>query len=177
MAGHNKWSKIKHKKAATDAAKSKIFGKLARLIQVEAKKCGGDVNSPSLKAAIEKARKENMPKDNIDRAIKKASEDSGDMQDMMYEGYGPAGVGIIVTALTDNTNRTSPEIRHIFEKNGGSFGAPGSVSWNFTKNPETGDWDANSTIELSDGDLEKLEKLVELLDDHDDVQDVYANAA
>ncbi len=176
MSGHNKWSKIKHKKAATDSRKSKIFGKLVRLIQVEAKRSNGDVNSPNLRLAMEKARQENMPKENIERAVKKASELSAEPSSLMYEGYGPAGVGIIVTALTDNTNRTSPEIRHMFDKMGGSLGAPGSVAWNFDKNIETGNWEAKSMVELSDEDLEKLSALVDALEDHDDVQDVFTNA-
>ncbi len=176
MSGHNKWSKIKHKKAATDAAKSKVFGKLVRLIQVEAKLAGGNVESPGLKAAIEKAHKENMPKDNIERAIKKASE-SGDLSPVMFEAYGPAGVGIIITALTDNNNRTSAEIKHLLGKQGASFGAQGSVSWNFTKNSETGDWEPGTTMELEDGDLEKLGRLVDAIEEYDDVQDVYTNAS
>jgi YebC/PmpR family DNA-binding regulatory protein len=175
MAGHNKWSKIKHKKAATDAAKSKIFGKLVRLIQVEAKKANGDTNSPGLASAIAKALKANMPKDNIERAIKKAS-DAGEAQEVMYEAYGPAGVGIIITGLTDNTNRTSAEIKHTLSKHNGSLGAQGSVSWNFQKNAEQ-DWEPNTTIELSEQDEEKLERLIDALDENDDVQDVYHNAA
>jgi YebC/PmpR family DNA-binding regulatory protein len=176
MSGHNKWSKIKHKKAATDSRKSNVFGKLVRLIQVEAKKANGNTESTGLRLAIEKARQENMPKENIDRAIKKAGELSSDPQPMMYEGYGPGGVGIIVTALTDNTNRTSPEIRHTFDKLGGSMGTPGSVSWNFIKNSETGDWEPQTTLEVSDEDLEKLSSLVDALEEHDDVQDVFTNA-
>ncbi|MCA9351331.1 YebC/PmpR family DNA-binding transcriptional regulator [Patescibacteria group bacterium] len=173
MSGHNKWSKIKHKKAATDAQKSKIFGKLVRLIQVEAKKCGGDVNSPGLAAAIAKANKENMPKDNIERAIKKASE-AGESTPVMYEAYGPGGVGMIVTGLTDNTNRTSSEVKHIFSKAGGSLGAQGSVAWNFTQD-ENRDWVPNSTIELDEETGSKLENLIETLEDNDDIQDVYHN--
>lgn len=174
MAGHNKWSKIKHKKAVTDARKSKIFGKLVRLIQVEAKKSQGDVNAPGLKAAIEKARKENMPNDNIDRAIKKASE-IGDATEVIYEAYGPTGVGMIITGLTDNTNRISAEMKHILSKNGGSLGAKGSVIWNFTQNVDR-EWVPNSTIELSQEDGEKLEYLIELIEENDDVQDIYHNA-
>jgi YebC/PmpR family DNA-binding regulatory protein len=176
MSGHNKWSKIKHKKAATDSARSKVFTRLVRLIQVEAKLAGGNVDSPGLKAAIEKAHKENMPKDNIERAIKKASE-AGDMSPVMFEVYGPAGIGLIVTALTDNNNRTSAEIKHLVDKQGASFGAQGSVSWNFTKNKETGDWDANTTMDLEDADLDKLGRLVEAIEEHDDVQDVFTNAS
>lgn len=174
MAGHNKWSKIKHKKAATDAQKSKIFGKLVRLIQVEAKKCGGDINSPGLAAAIAKANKENMPKDNIERAIKKASE-AGDSTPVTYEAYGPGGVGMIIVGLTDNTNRTSAEVKHILSKMNGSLGTTGSVSWNFTQNEER-DWIPNTTLEIDDDTGEKLERLIEALEENDDIQDIYHNA-
>lgn len=174
MSGHNKWSKIKHKKAATDAKKSKIFGKLVRLIQVEAKLANGDVNSPGLKMAIEKAKKENMPSDNIERAIKKASESGADMQPVTFEAYGPGGVGIIIEGLTDNNNRTNAEIKHTLSKNGTSLAAQGAVSWNFTRT--NGEWTPNSTVELSDDDLEKLGNLVDALEDNDDVQEVFTNA-
>jgi len=174
MSGHNKWSKIKHKKAATDAQKSKIFGKMVRLIQVEAKKSNGDVNSPGLKLAIDKANKANMPKDNIDRAIKKASE-SGDQHEVMFEAYGPAGIGMIITGLTDNNNRTNQEVKHALSKNGASLGSPGSVAWNFTQN-EDRDWTPNTTIEASDDDLENLSRIVEAIEDLEDIQDVYTNA-
>lgn len=174
MSGHNKWSKIKHKKAATDAQKSKIFSKLVRLIQVEAKACGGDIESPALKTAIEKARKENMPKDNIDRAIKKASE-AGDTTAVMYEAYGPAGVGMIITGLTDNTNRISAEVKHLLSKYSGSLGSQGSVSWNFIQNEER-DWIPNNTMEISEEDGEKLGRLIDILEENDDIQDIYTNA-
>ncbi len=171
MSGHNKWSKIKHKKAATDAAKSKIFAKLVKLIQVEAKACGGDINSPGLKLAIEKARKANMPKDNIERAIKKASE-AGETKAVVYEAYGPAGVGMIITGLTDNTNRTSAEIKHILSKHGGSLGSPGSVLWNFEQDAER-NWVPKNRMEISDEDGEKLAKLIEAIEENDDIQDIY----
>jgi YebC/PmpR family DNA-binding regulatory protein len=176
MSGHNKWSKIKHKKAATDSARSKVFTRLVRLIQVEAKLANGNVDSPGLKAAIEKAHKENMPKDNIERAIKKASE-SGDVTPVLFEVYGPAGVGIIITALTDNNNRTSSEMKHLIDKQGASFGAQGSVSWNFTKNIGTGDWEPGTLIDLEDDDLEKLGRLVDAIEEYEDVQDVFTNAS
>jgi YebC/PmpR family DNA-binding regulatory protein len=175
MSGHNKWSKIKHKKAATDAKKSKVFSKLVKLIQVEAKAANGDTNSPGLRAAIEKARKENMPNDKIERAIKKASE-AGDVSAVTFEAYGPGGVGLIIEALTDNNNRTSAEIKHILTKQGTALAGPNAVSWNFTRDKETRDWVPNATMELSDSDLEKLETLVEAIEDHDDVQEVYTNA-
>jgi len=177
MAGHNKWSKIKHKKAATDAAKSKVFSKMNRLITVEAKKAGGNMDSPGLKAAIEKAKKANMPNDNIERAIKKASSDTGaDMNPVTYEAYGPGGVGIIIEGLTDNNNRTAAEIRHILSKQGTELAAVGAASWAFTKQSD-GSWEPNNTIDLSDEDLEKLEKIVGALEDNEDVQDVYTNAS
>lgn len=176
MAGHNKWSKIKRKKGASDMERSKIFAKLVRLIQVEAKKSNGNTDSPGLKAAIEKAKKENMPLDNIERAVKKASESGENMEPVRFEAYGPGGAGIIIDALTDNNNRTNQEIKFILSKNNASLGAPGSVAWNFTKNMESGEWTPNSTLEVSDEDLEKLANLVDLLEDQDDVQDVFTNA-
>jgi len=176
MSGHNKWSKIKHKKAATDAAKSKVFGKMARLITVESKKCGGNTSSPALATAIERAKDVSMPKDNIERAIAKgASSDSGTLDEVTYEAYGPGGVAIVVTALTDNRNRTAPEIKHILTKAGLELAAPGSAAWAFTHSYEG--YEANSTVEISDEDGAKLESLIEALDEQDDVQEVYTNAA
>ncbi len=176
MSGHNKWSKIKHKKAATDAAKSKIFGKFSRLIAVESKKCGGDVNSPSLRSVIEQARAVSMPSDNIERAVKKgAGGDTGNMEEVMYEAYGPGGCALIITGLTDNKNRTSAEIKHILSKAGAELATQGSASWAFTK--EGNVWKANSTIPLSDSDGEKLGNLMEVLEENDDVQNVYTNAS
>ncbi len=174
MSGHNKWSKIKHKKAATDAQKSKIFGKLVRVITVEAKKANGDLNAPGLRLAIEKARKENMTNDTIDRAIKKATETSVAMEVGMYEGYGPGGVGLIIETLTDNRNKAAQEVKHILSKNGGVLGAMGSVVWAFAK--QDGEWVPTTTIDLSDEDLEKLSTLVEELEDNDEVQNVVTNA-
>lgn len=175
MSGHNKWSKIKHKKAATDAQKSKMFGRLVRLIQVESKKSGGNIDSPGLRLALEKARKANMPSDNIERAIKKGSESGADMQEVVFEAYGPGGIGMIITGLTDNNNRTSQEIKHILSKNGGSLGAPGSVSWNFSKNEER-DWVPNTTLSIDEETGEKLESLIEAIEEQDDIQDIYTNA-
>jgi transcriptional/translational regulatory protein YebC/TACO1 len=171
-SSHKKQGKI----ADNNTKKAQVFGKIVKLIQVEAKRCNGDENDSALRAVMEKARKANVPKETIDRAIKKASE-IGDLSAMMYEGYGPAGVGLIITALTENTNRTSPEIRHILSKNGASLGSPGSVAWNFTKNLETGDWEPNTTVDLPEEDREKLAELIEIIEDQDDVQDVFTNAS
>ena len=112
MSGHNKWSQIKHKKGITDAKKSKMFSKLVRFISVEAKLSGGK-DSPGLRTAIEKAKKVNMPSENIERAIKKASDSSAQMDSITYETYGPGGVGIIIETLTDSRNRTAQDIKHI----------------------------------------------------------------
>ncbi len=136
MSGHNKWSKIKNAKASNDAANSKIFSKIGREIAVAVKSGGGDPNSnPKLKSVIAKARAVNMPNDNINRSIKKALGDGNNVnyESIVYEGYGPAGSAIIVYALTDNKNRTASEVRHIFDKFGGSLGATGCVSYLFDK--------------------------------------------
>ncbi|MBU1557737.1 YebC/PmpR family DNA-binding transcriptional regulator [Patescibacteria group bacterium] len=174
MSGHNKWSKIKNKKAATDAQKSKIFSKLVKLIQNEAKSSGGDINSPSLKAAIEKARKANMPSDNIDRAVKKGASSDTVMETVVYEAYGPGGVAMIIDGLTDNRNKTAQEVRHILTRNGFSLAEPGSASWAFEK--VGGEYQPNTMTEVSDEDGEKLDGLIEELEENDDVQEVYTNA-
>jgi YebC/PmpR family DNA-binding regulatory protein len=177
MSGHNKWAQIKHKKAITDAKKSKIFSKLVRYISVEAKLSGGK-DSPGLRAAVEKAKKVNMSGDVIERAIKKAAEPSAHMDNIMYEAYGPGGVGIIIETLTDSKNRTAPEIKHILSENGTSLAGIGSVAWAFKKEitPEGLTWVPTTTVPLSEEDLSRLEKLVEDLENNDDVQDVYTNA-
>jgi YebC/PmpR family DNA-binding regulatory protein len=177
MSGHNKWAQIKHKKAITDSKKSKIFSKLVRFISVEAKLSGGK-DSPGLRAAIEKAKKVNMPAENIERAIKKASESSAEMSAITYETYGPGGVGIIIETLTDSKNRTAQDIKHILVKNGFLLGGIGSVTWAFKKekSPEGLIWTPNILVPISDEDLELLDKLVDELEENDDVQDVYTNA-
>jgi len=137
MSGHSKWSSIKHKKAATDAKRGQLFTKLARVIAVAAREGGGDPESNfALAAAIEKARSLSMPKDNIQRAIDRGTGAGGaeeQIERVVYEGYGPGGVAILVEALTDNRNRTGSEVRHAFDKSGGSLGEPGSVAWQFEK--------------------------------------------
>lgn len=137
MSGHNKWSTIKHKKAKTDAAKGKIFTKIGREIAIAVREGGGaDPNSNSkLKDVIAKAKAANMPNDNIQRSIKKASGEgnAADYKEITYEGYAPGGVAVIVEVVTDNLNRAASEFRHIFAKNGGQLGASGSVSWMFER--------------------------------------------
>src|SRR5215212_9509229 len=137
MAGHSKWAGIKHKKAIVDARRGKLFTKLARAITVAAKDGGGDPDgNPRLALAISKARDASMPKDNIERAIAKGTGEGADadaLEDVVYEGYGPGGVAMLVEAVTDNRNRTGSDVRHIFSKHGGSLGEPGSVAYLFDK--------------------------------------------
>jgi len=175
MSGHNKWSKIKHKKGAEDAKRSKIFSKYVKLITSESKKANGDVNSPGLATAIEAAKKENMPKDTIERAIKKGTE-SGTvaMESVTYEAYGPGGVAIIIEGLTDNKNRSAAEVRHILSQNSLELATQGAASWAFVK--QGGEWTATSTIPVSETDADRLAKVVLALEESDEVDAVYTNA-
>lgn len=174
MSGHNKWSKIKNKKAVEDAKKSKIFSMLSRAITIESKKSGGDKNSPNLKAVIDRARAANMPNDNIDRAVKKGvGNDAGNFEEVIYEAYGPGGSAIIIEGITDNKNRTTPEIKHILSKNSGNLGAQGSVSWAFEKTND--EWVAINKIEISETEKDKLTSLIEELEEHDDIKEIYTN--
>lgn len=175
MSGHNKWSKIKHKKGATDAQRSKIFSKHSSLITMEVKKAGGDTNSASVIAAVDRAKKDSMPKDVIERALVKGSgSDGSSLEEVLYEGYGPGGVALLIEAVTDNNNRTAPEIRHIFSKAGLELGSPGSAAWAFTKNSEG--YIPNMPMELDDETGEKLADFIEKLEDQDDVVNVYSTA-
>jgi YebC/PmpR family DNA-binding regulatory protein len=136
MSGHSKWSTIKRKKGAADAKRGKIFTQLIREIAIAAKMGGGDIDSnPRLRLAVDKARGQNMPKDNIERAIKRGTGEleGAALEEIRYEGYGPAGVAVIVETLTDNRNRTVGEVRHIFSKYGGNLGASGCVAYLFDK--------------------------------------------
>jgi YebC/PmpR family DNA-binding regulatory protein len=137
MSGHSKWASIKHKKAVVDARRGQHFTKLARAITVAAKEGGGDpTGNPGLSLAIQKARDASMPKDNIERAIQKGTGEGTDAETfdtVLYEGYGPGGVAMLIEALTDNRNRTAADVRHIVAKGGGSLGEPGSVAYLFEK--------------------------------------------
>lgn len=238
MSGHSKWSTIKHKKERTDAKKGKIFTKIGREIAVAVKEGGPDPNTNSrLRDCIAKAKANNMPNDNITRSIKKASGELGNInyEEIVYEGYGEGGVAVIVQALTDNRNRTASEVRHAFDKGGGSLGATGCVGWMFDKKgvivieeadgveeeelmllaidagaddfskdegvfqvtTDPADFSAvrealenagytflsaeidmlpQNTVSLSEAQQESMEKLLDLLEDNDDVQNVYHNA-
>ena len=136
MSGHSHWAGIKYKKAALDAKRGKAWSKIARMIIVAAKQGGGDPSANlSLRYAIDKAKAANMPKDTIEKAIKKGTGEleGTSFEEVLYEGYGPSGVAIMVEALTDNRNRTGPEVKRLFEKHGGSLGTSGCVNWMFTK--------------------------------------------
>ena len=236
MSGHSKWATIKRKKAVLDSKRGKIFTKLIKEITIAARG-GGDVNgNPRLRLAVDNAKAQNMPLDNIERAIKKAT---GELEgvtyhELTYEGYGPAGVAVLVEVATDNKNRTVAEVRHLFSKNGGSMSETGSVAWMFDRKgiitlPAEGkkeddvmeivldaggddltteedffevqttiesfepvrrtlvdkkftvenaslQWIAKNLIEVKGEDAEKVFKMIEALEDIDDVQNVYSNA-
>jgi len=237
MSGHSKWSSIKHKKAATDAKRGKIFTKLIKEITVAARMGGGDETAnPRLRTAILAAKNENMPKDNMERAIKKGTGEleGVNYEESIYEGYGPGGAAVLVESLTDNKNRTVADIRSIFGKNGGSLGENGCVAWMFKKKgyiavertavdeellmevaleagaedireddsnfeiiTAPGDFEVvkeavdqasipyieaevtmlpQNTTNLAGKDAEQMVRLMEFLDDCDDVQKVYTNA-
>jgi YebC/PmpR family DNA-binding regulatory protein len=179
MSGHSKWSSIKHKKGAADAKRGKLFSKLARAITVAARDGGGDTDgNPALATAVQKAREASMPKDKIQKAIDTgtgAGADGAAIERILYEGYGPAGVAILVEALTDNRNRASAEIRFAFSSHGGSLGEPGSVAWIFEKKGAVvidgsryGEDDLMAAIDAGAEDVrEDGERLTVLCDPHD----------
>jgi YebC/PmpR family DNA-binding regulatory protein len=236
MSGHSKWSSIKHKKAAADAKRGQQFTKLARAITVAAREGGGDPDgNPTLATVIQKARDASMPKDNIQRAVDRgtgAGADAEAIERVIFEGYGPGGVAVLVEALTDNRNRTSADVRFAFTKHNGSLGEPGSVAWIFEKRgviavdgsrygeddviaaidagaedvredddalrvlSEPGNLSAvraaleesgveiqssevavepKSTVEVGESDATSLLRLLDALEEHDDVNEVHAN--
>lgn len=176
MSGHSKWSQIKRQKAVTDAVKSRVFSRYARLITLESKKAGGVLTAPSLSVAIARAKAANMPKENIERAIAKGtSKDSGNVEQVLYEAYGPSGVAIMIEALTDNKNRTTPEIKHLLSKFDIEVSPPGAASWAFTKTGAV--FVPNEPLtEIQGADEEKLTAILEALDEHEDVQQIFTNA-
>lgn len=174
MSGHSKWSQIKHKKALVDAKKGASFGKIARAISIAAKGNPDPATNLRLKGEIEKARAANMPNDNIERAIKRVGEkDAESLTDVQLEGIGPGGVAIIVRAITDNSNRTINELKQLLGKFGSRMTGPGSVAWMFTRTE--GRFSPTTTIPLTPEQHDQLMALVEALDGHDDVQEVYTN--
>src|SRR6187431_1618440 len=196
MSGHSKWATTKHKKAVVDARRGKMFAKLIKNIEVAARMGGGDVSgNPTLYDAIQKAKKSSVPNDNIDRAVKRGSgaETGGaDYQTITYEGYGPAGVAMLIECLTDNRNRAAMEVRTAMTRNGGSLADPGSVSFLFHRKGVVAvrtalqsagiDYDSAEASFLPDMQVEldkdaaaKMFRLVDVLEDLDDVQNIFAN--
>jgi len=176
MAGHSKWAKLKHVKGKTDAQKAKLFSKLVRFITVEVKKAKGDKNAPGVRTAVEKARAANMPADNIERALSKASGEGAELESVTYEAYGPGGCALVIEAYTDNRNRTVQELKHLLGTHGGTLANPGAAIWAFQKNTE-GKLEAMMPIELSDEDAQKMAELSDALEEHDDINEVFSNAA
>lgn len=174
MSGHSRWAQIKHKKAASDAKKGKIFSRLSKMLTIAAKDGQDPKTNSRLAATIEEARKENLPKDNIERAIKRASEkDAAELKEVVYEAFGPGGSAIIITAVTDSPNRTTNEVKHLLSLNDGKLGVEGSAAWAFDKADKN--FAAKFPINLSPEDLKKFEDLLEKLSELDDVEDVFAN--
>jgi YebC/PmpR family DNA-binding regulatory protein len=185
MSGHSKWASIKHQKAIKDSRRGKAFTKLSRAIQTAAKEHGGDLDgNPALQLAVQKAKDASMPKDNIERAIAKgtgAGADADSFEDVLYEGYGPGGVALLIEALTDNRNRTGAEVRHTLTKHGGNLGEPGSVAYLFDKKgvvvvsaEQYSEDDLMPAIEAGAEDIELDEDMYEILTDPSDFQAVRA---
>ena len=174
MSGHSKWANIKRKKGVTDAKRSKVFSKISKLLSVAARDGADPDSNPRLRMVVEKAKEARMPKENIERAIDKGSGQGGAVAfvETIYEGFGPNGEAFYIRALTDNINRTVSEVRNVFSKHGGSLGGQGSTSYIFSPDPDNPSY----SIKIDDLVLaKKLEALLEDLDDHDDIQDVYVN--
>jgi YebC/PmpR family DNA-binding regulatory protein len=174
MAGHNKWAQIKRQKEKNDGNKAVVWGKLGKRIAVESKKAGGDVNAANLRAIIETAKKANMPKDAIERAVQKAVSNADELVSIVYETYGPGGCAILIDCLTDSRNRTAQEIKHLLSELGLALASPGSAAWAFEKTAEG--YKPTTTVPLSEEDDAKLMEILEKIDAYDDVQEVYTNA-
>ena len=180
MSGHSKWSTIKHKKAAEDSKRGKVFGEVARMIRVAVKagKSGDPNMNPALRIPLEKARAANMPKENIDRAIARGlgkAANGAVFEEVTYEGFGPGGVGFMVFAVTDNRNRSGSAVRTCFERHGGSLSGPGAASYLFSLSAE-GNPQVKIPLPLTDPDLTaKVYSLVEALEELDDVEVVVSN--
>ncbi len=176
MSGHSKWNNIKNRKGAQDKLKSKVFSQLSRLIRAAAKQgnSGDPKSNSSLRLVLDKARVANMPKDKVQKAIDVAlgKGNASQIQEIVYEGFGPGGIGMMIVALTDNVNRSSAEIRFILNKFGGSLGSPGSAKYMFSRNQE-GEFVATMKFPISQEDEEKMLELADELRELEDVEDVF----
>lgn len=176
MSGHSKWSTIKHKKALTDAKRSKIFSKISSLISIAARKGKDPDRNPSLRTAIEKAREINLPKENIDRAIKRGTGEiaGAALEEAAYGAFGPGGIAILIVAITDNKNRTLAEIKKILAEHNAKFAEVNSIQWMFHR--EGADWVPNQPVKIEDENIKKeLAALYGALDEHQDVNEIYDN--
>ena len=181
MSGHSKWSKVKHQKATTDVVKGAAFTKASRAITLAVRE-GGGIPDPEknfrLRLAIEKARAVNMPKENIARAIDKATGGgAGDIEQVVYEGYGPGGVAFMIEAATDNRNRTVSVVKNMFERNGGTLAGPGAVSFLFTKSVEQDQMVIRSTytVPVTEEVRDRIDALIADLEALDDIQQIFTN--
>lgn len=177
MSGHSKWNNIKNRKGAEDAKRAKQFAQVAKLIKIAVKegKSGDPKSNPSLRAALEKARAVNLPKDNIQKAIDRGlgkTAAGAHLAEVMYEGFGPGGVGILVASVTDNPNRTGGEVRFVFSRNAGSLAGPGSAAYLFERSDD-GSYVPTLNIEVSEEDLSALQNLVDALLELEDVEEVF----
>lgn len=183
MSGHSHYATIKHKKALSDAKRSKLFSKLSSLISIAAREKGKDIETnPKLRLAVEKAREANMPSDNIERAIKKGTGEleGQKLEEFLFEAYGPGGVAIIIEGITDNKNRTLSEIKQIMNQNNGKLVGPGGVAWMFERKADPAkpgelEWQAKQETEATEQDKASCQKLFEELDENDSVQEIYSN--
>lgn len=173
MSGHSHWAGIKHKKEITDQKRAKIFSKLLKAISAAAKSEPNPDFNPRLRTAVATARAASVPADNIERAIKKAAE-TGNLDELFFEAYGPGGSAIIIEALSDSRNRTVQEIKTILKEHDGKWAESGSVQWAFEKTHEG--WNAKFPQDVPESDKSQLVKLLESLEENDDVQNVYTNA-
>jgi len=182
MSGHSHWAGIKHKKEITDQKRGKIFSKLLAAISAAARTEQNPDFNPRLRTAIMKAKEMSVPQENIDRAVKKAAESGANLEELLFESYGPGGTAILIEAISDNRNRTVQEIKTILRDHGGKWAESGSVQWAFdhsNQEPGTGDkgnWAAKFPQKISEEDGKKLAALIEALEENDAVQEVYVNA-
>lgn len=176
MSGHSKWSTIKHKKALTDAKRSKVFSKIASLITIAARKGGDPDKNPNLRTMLEKAREVNLPKENVERAIKRGTGEIGGvaLEEVTYGAFGPGGIALLITAITDNKNRTLSEIKQILNSHNAKFAESNSIQWMFRR--EGADWVANAPVKIEDEAIEnQLIALYDALDEQNDINEVYSN--
>lgn len=178
MAGHSHWAGIKHKKTIADQKRGQVFSKLLAAISAAAKVDPNPDFNPRLRAAIEKAKENKVPAENIEKAIKRSSEPGEKLEELIFEAYGPGGAAILIEVITDNKNRTVAEIKNILSEKGGKWAEIGSVRWAFNQfRNENGEeiWQAKFSQNISEDDKQKLLNLVETLQNHNDVQKVYTN--